>query len=201
MSNNALPQSDRPADEDSVRGDRELQLLARVAERDRAAFHDLYLLYHRRLARFLMRFVRRYDLAEEVINDTMWEVWREAADFKRTSRVSVWIMGIAYRRAVTTLRLLNSVTSHDGSRVELPELSTDAHQSTRELGEWLEVALERLPLEQRLMFELTYGLGHSCDEVAAIMECPANSVRSRMLHARQTLGARPAQLAEPRPPR
>jgi RNA polymerase sigma-70 factor (ECF subfamily) len=92
--------------------DLELFAVARVAERDRAAFHDLYLLYHRRLARFLMRFVRRYDLAGEVINDTMWEVWRTAADFKSTSRVSVWIMGIAYRRAVTTLRLLNSVTSH-----------------------------------------------------------------------------------------
>ena len=102
--------------------------------------------------------------------------------------------------AVTTLRLLNSVTSHDGSRLELPELSTDAQQSTRELGEWLEVALERLPLEQRLMFELTYGLGHSCDEVAAIMECPANGVRSRMLHTHRTLSARLAQLAEPRPP-
>jgi RNA polymerase sigma-70 factor (ECF subfamily) len=201
MSNNALGRSDRPAHEDSEHGDCELQLLSRVAERDRAAFQDLYLRYHRRLARFLMRFVRRYDLAEEVINDTMWEVWHEAAAFKRKSRVSVWIMGIAYRRAVTTLRLLNPVTSHDDSRIERPELSTDAHQSTRELGAWLEVALERLPLEQRLMFELTYGLGHSCDEVAAIMECPANAVMSRMLHAHRTLRARLAQIAEPRSPR
>jgi RNA polymerase sigma-70 factor (ECF subfamily) len=200
MSNNALPPSDRPADEDSEHGDRELQLLARVAERDRAALHDLYLLHHRRLTRFLMRFVRRYDFAEEVINDTMWEVWRGAADFKRKSRVSVGITGIAYRRAVPTLRLLNPVTSHVGARVALPEPSTDAHQNTCELGAWLEVALERLPLEQRLMFELTYGLGHSCDEVAAIMECPANSVKSRMLHTHQTLNARLAQLAEPRSP-
>jgi len=130
MSSNALLQSDRPADEDRESGDRELQLLARVAEHDRAAFHDLYILYHRRLARFLMRFVRRYDLAEEVINDTMWEVWREAADFKRASRVSVWIMGIAYRRAVTTLRHLNFVASDDGSTVESPALSTDAHPSS-----------------------------------------------------------------------
>ena len=201
MSHNALPRSDRPAHEDREHGDRELQLLARVAERDKAALHDLYLLYHRRLARFLMRFVHRYDLAEEVINDTMWEVWREAADFKRKLPVSVWIMRIAYRRAVTTLRLLNPVTSHDDSRVERPELSTEAHQSTRELGAWLEVALERLPLEQRLTLELTYGLGHSCDEVAAIMECPANDVRSRMQHTQRTLSARLAQLAEPRSPR
>ena len=201
MSNNALLQSDRPADEDSVCGDHELQLLVRVAERNRAAFHDLYFLYYSRLVRFLMHFVRRYDLAEELINDTMREVWYEAPDFKRTSRVSVWIMGIAYRRAVTTLRRMNSVASHDGSMVDLPALSTDAHQSTREPGKWLEVALERLPLEQRLVFELTYGLGHSCDEIAEIMDCPAKDVTSRMLHARQNLSARLAQLPEPRPPR
>ena len=196
MSNYKLLQTDGPADEVSLCADRELQLLGRVVERDKAAIEDLYVLYHRRLARFLMRFVRRDDLAEEVINDTIAEVWCKAADFKGTSSLSTWIMGIAYRRALKRLQPLSSVTSHENSVVELPELSTNAHQSTRELREWLEVALERLPLEQRLVFDLAYGLGHSCDEIAAIMECPASNVKSRMLHARHNLSVRLSQLAE-----
>ncbi len=37
---------------------------------------------HRRLARFLMRMTSRYDLAEEIINDTFWVIWQHAADFR-----------------------------------------------------------------------------------------------------------------------
>jgi len=64
----------------SARSDeRERELLACVALRDRQAFEELYVLYHRPLARFLMRLSLRYELAEEVINDTFWVVWRQAA--------------------------------------------------------------------------------------------------------------------------
>ena len=76
----------------------------RIAHGDRAAFKELYLLYHRRLARFLTRLTTRYDVAEEVINDTFWVVWQRAADFRGASQVSTWIMGIAYRRGLKTLR-------------------------------------------------------------------------------------------------
>jgi len=53
---------------------REKDLIARIADGDRKAFEELYYLYHRRLARFLTRLTRRYDVAEEVVNDTFWVV-------------------------------------------------------------------------------------------------------------------------------
>ena len=180
-------------------GEREQQLLARVAERDTAAFQELYVLYHRRLARFLTRFVRRFDVAEEVINDTMWVVWRKAGDFRGASRVSTWIMGIAYRRALKTLQRVTAVTSHENPTDTLPELTTNEPLRTNELREWLSVALERLPMEQRLVLELTYYLGHSCEEIATIMECPVNTVKTRMFHARKKLRVMLPQLAG-RPP-
>jgi RNA polymerase sigma-70 factor (ECF subfamily) len=179
--------------------DREKELLARVADRDRAAFQELYVLYHRRLARFLTRLVRRFDIAEEVINDTMWVVWRKAADFRGASRVSTWIMGIAYRRALKTLQRVSAVTAHENPTDTLPELTTSEPQRTNELREWLSVALERLPMEQRLVLELTYYLGHSCEEIATIMECPVNTVKTRMFHARKKLRVMLPQLAG-RPP-
>src|SRR5512134_3594333 len=88
--------------------DRERQLLRRVADGDRQAFQTLYLAYHRRLARFLTRVTRRYDVAEEVINDTLWVVWCKAGQFRGESQVSTWIMGIAYRRALKALRHLQA---------------------------------------------------------------------------------------------
>src|SRR5215471_3569665 len=83
---------------------RELELIERVARRDRRAFEELYNLYHRRLARFLTRLTRRYDLAEEIINDTFWVVWRGARDFRGDSQPSTWILGIAYRKARNAFR-------------------------------------------------------------------------------------------------
>ena len=38
-----------------------------------------------------------------------------------------------------------------------------------------------------MVIELTYFLGHSCDEIAAIMDCPVNTVKTRMFYARRKL--------------
>src|SRR6201984_833642 len=85
-------------------GARERELIVRVGEGDRKAFEELYNLYHRRMARFLTRLTRRYDIAEEVINDTFWVVWRKARSFRGDSQPSTWILGIAYRKARNAIR-------------------------------------------------------------------------------------------------
>jgi RNA polymerase sigma-70 factor, ECF subfamily len=173
---------------------RECALLARIAARDGSAMKELYLIYHRRLARFLMRLTTRYELAEEIINDTFWVVWQHAGDFRGASRVSTWILGIAYRRGLKTLRYAGpppvdfDVEAEAGS--EEP-----AHQE--EVSEWLDMALQRLPLEQRMVIELAYHVGHSCEEIASIMQCPVNTVKTRMFHARRKLKVILTTLAGP----
>ncbi len=93
-----------PSHQQQQRDESDRLLLDRVVAGDRDAFRDLYIAYHRRLARFLTRLTRRYELAEEIINDTMWVVWRRADKFRGDSRVSTWIIGIAYRRALKSLK-------------------------------------------------------------------------------------------------
>src|SRR5580658_624988 len=82
----------------------EVELIARIGAGDRKALEELYNLYHRRMARFLTRLTHRYDLAEEIINDTLWVVWRRAHDFRGDSQPSTWIFGIAYRKARNAFR-------------------------------------------------------------------------------------------------
>ena len=162
---------------------RELELLRQVAAGDRTAFKELYLIYHRRLARFLMRMTSRHDLIEEVINDTLWTVWLKAGDFRGDSLVSTWIVGITYRRALKALR------RHGTPRPMLVEevaVAPDA-QLEDENREWLGQALAELPLEQRMVMEFSYLMGHSCEEIAQIMQCPVNTVKTRMFHAREKL--------------
>ena len=163
---------------------RELELLRQVAAGDRTAFKELYLIYHRRLARFLMRMTSRHDLIEEVINDTLWTVWLKAGDFRGDSLVSTWIVGITYRRALKALR--RHGTPRPMLVVEDVAVAPDA-QLEDENRQWLGQALAELPLEQRMVMEFSYLMGHSCEEIAQIMQCPVNTVKTRMFHAREKL--------------
>jgi RNA polymerase sigma-70 factor (ECF subfamily) len=165
---------------------RESELISKIARGDRRAFEELYNLYHRRLARFLTRLTRRYDIAEEVINDTFWIVWKKAGDFRGESQPSTWILGIAYRRARNAFRS----SARGGSAENLDVLldpPTDEPMKAEELRDWLVQALGQLPVEQRLAVELCYELGYSCEEISAIMGCPVNTVKTRLFHARAKL--------------
>jgi len=163
--------------------ERELELLRLIVLQDRAAFKELYLIYHRRLARFLMRVTQQHELIEEVINDTLWTVWQKAASFRGASRVSTWIVGIAYRRALKALR-----RGGNAMNTSIDEAALVATQPVMDEEEqWLQQGLSELPLEQRMVLELAYLLGHSCEEIAEIMQCPANTVKTRMFHAREKM--------------
>jgi RNA polymerase sigma-70 factor (ECF subfamily) len=165
---------------------RESLLLQRVADRDRQAFEELYTTYHRRLSRFLMRLAPRFDFAEEIINDTFWVVWRKAGDFRGASRVSTWIMGIAYRRALRALRDERQVatTNRRASEEDAPGEDSAANA---DLQDWISRGLAELPEEQRLTLELAYFLGYSCEEISAITGSPVGTIKARMFHAREKL--------------
>ena len=161
------------------------ELLRAVARGESQALDALYLGYHRRLARFLSRIAPRYETVEEIINDTFMVVWQHAKEFRGASRVSTWIIGIAYRIALKSLRgndgLLRAKSSDD-----LPEGSVDPTEAA-ELHDWIAHALNYLPLEQKLTMELAYHMGHSIEEIAEITGSPAGTVKARMFHAREKL--------------
>jgi RNA polymerase sigma-70 factor, ECF subfamily len=165
--------------------ERDSALLVAVAAGDRRALEELYLGYHRRLSRFLARFTPRYENIEEIINDTFMVVWQSAKDFRNASQVSTWIIGIAYRTALKSLRRQKNHTAAR-SLDDYPEQTVDP-TADAEVIDWLRHGLNRLPVEQRLTLELAYNMGHSLEEIAAITECPVGTVKARMFHAREKL--------------
>jgi RNA polymerase sigma-70 factor (ECF subfamily) len=179
----------------------DLVLLGRVAEGDRDAFRRLYSHYHRRLHRFLMRLTRERQVTEEVINDTMMVVWQHAADFRGASRVSTWILGIAYRRALKTLErtrnasaqdvIVATANAPDGALLDMLSQGTETH-------DWIDRALTQLSPEHRMVIELAYFLGLSCEEIAEIVGCPLGTVKTRMFYGRERLRQLLVALAAPR---
>ena len=169
--------------------EKELELVRRVARKDRQAFEELYELYYRRLFGFLLRFTRRTDLVEEILNDAMFVVWQKATGFQERSRVSTWIFGIAYRKALKRIehqgRLPQEVSLEDAGLSE--KGGPDRTLQLRELKETLQAALDKLTPEHRAVVELTYYHGYSLREIADIVHCPVNTVKTRMFHARRRL--------------
>ncbi len=175
---------------------RDLDWLHRVGTGDRAALERLYMGYHVRLTHFLGRYTGRADLVDEIINETLWVVWRGAREFRGDSKVSTWILGIAYRCLMKALRDQpvppTSIDPDSGSGASdgtmsdsgLPDSGENAQ---RELRDWLQHGLNLLPAEQRMTIELAYYLGQSCEEIATIMNCAVGTVKARMFHARLRL--------------
>jgi RNA polymerase sigma factor (sigma-70 family) len=168
----------------------DVTLIGRVADADRAAFEALHRAYLPRLRRFLNRFTQQRALAEEILNDTMMIVWHKAHTYNSTSKVSTWIFGIAYRQALKALSRAN-VEATLGTAISaialVPEPEAELQQ--RQLREQLDRALRSLPMKHRTVIQLTYYQGYACREIADLIACPVNTVKTRMLHARRKLRA------------
>jgi RNA polymerase sigma-70 factor (ECF subfamily) len=180
MSFPAMPKASMPKRDDRL--DRELLRL--VAAQDSRALERLYVEYYRRLLQFLSRLSSRREALDEAINDTFWIVWRKADEFRGDSRVSTWIMGIAWRCALKCLRRNSDSSAEVLARSMPAELPVAEAFVVEERSEWLAQGLATLPLEQRATLELAYFVGHSCEEIASIMDCPVNTVKARMFQAR-----------------
>ncbi len=161
----------------------DLALLEGIAAGDREALTELYARYHARLFRFVYRLTRSHTAAEELVNDIMLATWRSAGTFRGDSKPSTWIFGIAYRQALKRMsRKRLSIASYlDVDR--LPDNDTRSFEQE----DWVQQGIGALPPTQRLAVELVFYLGLSYDEVATVTDCPVNTVKTRMFHARRKL--------------
>jgi RNA polymerase sigma-70 factor, ECF subfamily len=181
--------------------DEEASMLARAAVGDRDAFRRLYCIYHRRLHRFLSRLTGDRELSEEVINDTMLIVWQQAGQFRGESLASTWILGIAYKRALKALERRRNLGAHTAvlaAAAVVDHVVLDRLSQSAERDDWVDVALAQLSAEHRMVIELVYFLGLSCEEVSKVVECPVGTVKTRMFYARERLRESLLLLARPR---
>lgn len=169
---------------------RDADLITRLCNADECALEQLYHRYYIRLFRFIARVTRHDELIDEIINDVMYVVWEKAASYDQQCKPSTWIFGIAFNKARQAVR-----DAHCAVEQSLDDLDEDSPWlgkqdegfSRLELDEWLESALGELSPEHRAVIELTYYEGLHYSEIASIMGCPENTVKTRMHHARKKL--------------
>lgn len=169
----------------------DLNLIRRVVGRDRQAFETLYHRHSPAVYRYLWKLIRQREIVEEALNDVMMVVWQTASRFNGTSRLSTWILGIAHNKA---LKARARSTKFD---TELRQAEPDGVESSgpedawarRELANAVARAIDSLPAEQGVVVELAFYHDLSYAEIAKIVGCPVNTVKTRMLYARRRLAS------------
>jgi len=179
--------------------DRELVELSQTG--DSHAFETLMRRHTPRLTRFLRRFMRDSDDVEDVVQETFIRAYMAINRFRNDSAFSTWIVRIGINAAKNGMAVrqrqghnLRSLGSEDDDGKTLVEAQIDldtpeARLETKEALALLEAALEALPEEQRMSFELRELGGLTYEEIAWQMHCPVGTVRSRIHRARDSLAA------------
>ncbi len=168
--------------------DKDIALVTRIAEGDKAAFRTLFETYGERVFRYVYRMVNDEGQAEEVTNDVMLEVWKGAHKFEGRSKASTWVLGIARHLALNAIRGKQLVTVDLDDSPEADGRESAATVRDRDtVKQKLRDALAKLSSDHREVVELAFFHGYSYQEVAEVMGCPENTVKTRMFHAKRQL--------------
>lgn len=175
-----------------------------IVDHDERALTALYDATVTRVYALVLRVVRRSALAEEVVEDTFFQVWRQAARFDATrGRALTWLLGMARSRAIDAIRR-EARFQHDSLDVESAPDIEDPHAPADELLDAarchadLHRALMLLSAQPRQLVALAFLRGLSHEEIADHTTLPLGTVKSQIRRAlitlRQVLGERSAQM-------
>lgn len=163
--------------------------IARVIDQDQAALSFLYDHLLGQVYGLALRITRQVELAEEVVQMTFWQVWREAPRFDpERGSAQAWIMTIARSRALDKLRQVETheVTLADELLEIIPSPESEsplALLSKEEHGQLLKAALMALEPLQRQLVSLAFWRGLSHEEIADMSALPLGTVKSHIRRA------------------
>lgn len=164
-------------------------LLERIAAGDRSAIRALFGRHQVRVYRFVLRFVGDPMVAEDLVNETFLEAWRQAGRFEARSTVSTWLLAIARFKALSVRRrrVCEEVELDMASGTADPADDPETALGRKDMGRVLRQCLSALPACQAEVMDLVYYHEKSVKEVAAIVGIPENTVKTRMFGARKRL--------------
>ena len=186
-------------------------LVERAQAGDKHAFEILVGKYQRKLGRLLSRFIRDQAEIEDVAQEAFIKAYRALPSFRGDSAFYTWLYRIAVNTAKKALMDMkrNPVISENALRGgdDEDETSRLGHEliseetpetilAAREIAEAVNAAMEALPEDLRQAVTLREIEGLTYEEIAAAMECPIGTVRSRIFRAREAISARVRPLLE-----
>lgn len=169
-----------------------LAMLAGVCAEDRKSMDRLFAAMYSSLYHFAVRMVGENE-AEDLVNETMLEVWMHCGSFKGDSKVSTWIFGILkmmclkrYQKQSAKKRDKKELLTHETELAEELAMGMATDADTLATVEEIENYLEFLSDEHRSVI-LLVAQGYTYKEIGKIEQCPENTAKTRVFHARKKL--------------
>lgn len=167
----------------------ELHLLLReMAKGSRSALARFYEELEKPVFRFILSKLNDRQEASDILHEVFLDVWRAADRFEGRSTVKTWVFGIAYRKTMDHFRKHSRMTV----TAELPDLEDEAPGAfsclvTAEEAAHLKTCLDDLKHEHRTAIELAFYEDMTYHEIAAVMDVPEGTIKSRIYHAKKLL--------------
>jgi RNA polymerase sigma-70 factor (ECF subfamily) len=181
--------------------DSDLMLVERVQQGEAAAFDLLVLRYQHKVLKLIMRYVHDAVEAEDVAQEAFIRAYRALPSFRGDSAFYTWLYRIAINTAKNALvsgkrRPVDyNLDLQDSEQYEMQARLKDSETPeglllTDEIRETVNAAIADLPEDLRTAIMLRELEGMSYEEIAAAMECPVGTVRSRIFRAREAIDRR-----------
>jgi RNA polymerase sigma-70 factor (ECF subfamily) len=172
----------------SERDEEDAQLLERIVRGEESALSTLYDRYHRLLYTFGMRMLRSVEESEDLLQEVFLQLWNTARSYDRgKGSVYTWLVTMTRNRAIDRLRSKGYKRQVQHIDIDEITLATDSHSSNpyanAELHEHqrlIVTVLQKLTLDQQQVIALSYYEGYSQSEIAAKLDIPLGTVKSRM---------------------
>ncbi len=180
--------------------DREVdqQLVERAQRGDKLAFELLVSKYERKLQRLLSRLVRDPAEVEDVAQEAFIKAYRALPTFRGDSAFYTWLYRIGINTAKNHLAaqgrkvpalsdLPGEEGDEDGGALGRDANTPEDELMSRQVAETVNAAMQALPEELRSAIMLREIEGMSYEDIAAMMNCPIGTVRSRIFRAREAI--------------
>ncbi len=163
--------------------------LKKIANGDEAALAAFYRAYEGRVYRFIKTKLNDSFEASDILNEVFLDVWRKAGTFEGRSKVSTWLFGIAYYKTMDRLRKKKPQLIDEEHFPEIADETPniEACMLHAEENAHVHYCLEKLKTLHRAVMELAFFEDMGYAEIATIVDCPENTVKTRMFHAKQAM--------------
>lgn len=164
----------------------EKAIFAALAEGDESAFETIYHSYNKRLAPFIEKMVHSADLTEEIIQEIFVQLWINRHLLADVAHPTAYLFNIATNRTLDHLKkIANNVKLMDKIAYGSTELVNDTEEQVvlRESIATIKLAVNALPAQRRLIFNLSRNEGLTHEQIAERLNISRNTVKNQLVTA------------------
>jgi RNA polymerase sigma-70 factor (family 1) len=163
------------------------QLQQKIARGDQRSFEDLYRLFYARLLNFALLYVHKREIAEEVVNDVMINVWNKQQTLQQVQNLETYIFAAVRNQALNYMskysawHVLSDASYEQSAIINLND--PEKELEWKEISFHLKRAIDQLPGQCRTVFKLIKEEGFRYKQVAEILNVSSRTVETQLFRA------------------